>query len=293
VIVVNVTDLEASLVYTDVHKQRIAFLRDMLGATAVKWEQTSPPAGVAYEMAVGRFAAADPHLLEEYLTALGSRLVFLIDWNKARKQLMRFVKKSDAVQVLRWAAENDVGHRAFLQAGGVRLVYTALERAASSQVRYGARLDELLGREAARLFLMSVLRIAAEGVRAGRSSRLIQDEIEAELLTHLQTTERSALTLAAEHAAVVAALAERLQQVLLRARAGDRAGHAERVAAVAKSWETAGRRAGHPRQPAAGSDRRRQHAWPPPRLRRRGGRRPRGDCVPAHARAGHRRTGRG
>jgi hypothetical protein len=57
------------------------------------------------------------------------------------------------------------------------------------------------------------------------------------LLTHLQTTERSALAMAGDHGAIVAMLAERLRQVLMRAGAGQR-GQAEPAAAIAKRWET-------------------------------------------------------
>ena len=46
-----------------------------------------------------------------------------------------------------------------------------------------ADLFELLGPDAARLFLMSVLGIVSAGLSSGRSMRLIEDEIEAELLT--------------------------------------------------------------------------------------------------------------
>jgi uncharacterized protein Yka (UPF0111/DUF47 family) len=238
VIVLNVTGLEATLIYTDVHRRRAEFFRDLLAPAAVSWDQAAAPAGAAYEMSIGRFTAPDQPALEQYLSLVGSRLVFLIDWNKARKHLTRFVRKSDAIQILKWAADNNIGHRAFLQAGDVRLIYTALERAARAQLRYGARLDELVGRDTARLFLMAVLRITSEGLRSHRSLRLIQDEIEAELLTHLQTTERSTLAMAAEHAAIVATLAERLRHVLVRARAGRGASQAARTAALAKTWET-------------------------------------------------------
>ena len=238
VIVINVTGLAATVIYTDVHKRRAAFLRDLLSAAGADWEQRVAPGGVAYEMSVGRLTAADQPALEHFLTVLGSRLVFLIDWNKARKHLSRFVRKRDAIAVLRWAADNNVGHRAFLQAGDMRLIYTALERSARAQTRYGARLDELLGREPANLFLMAVLRIASDGLTNHRSIRLIQDEIEAELLTHLQTSERRTLTMAAEHAAIVATLAERLRQTLMRIKGGHRGTQAERAAVVAKTWET-------------------------------------------------------
>ena len=51
---------------------------------------------------------------------------------------------------------------------------------------------------------MSVLEIVSAGMSGGRSMRLIEDEIEAELLTHLRTTDRSVLSAAADHATVMA-----------------------------------------------------------------------------------------
>jgi hypothetical protein len=77
------------------------------------------------------------------------------------------VKSDDAVSLLTWAADNNIGHRAFLQAGDVHLVHSALERAAPALLRNGSRLDDLLGRDAARLFLMAVLRIASAGSPVG------------------------------------------------------------------------------------------------------------------------------
>ena len=44
------------------------------------------------------------------------------------------------MSVLMWAAEQGQGHRAFLEAGGERLIYSALEQTAAAQIPYGARL---------------------------------------------------------------------------------------------------------------------------------------------------------
>jgi hypothetical protein len=200
VIVVHVRELTATVIYTDIHRARIRFLHDLLRPHDIHWETPSVAAGATYEMSVGSYTATSQAALEAFLTFLGSRLVFLLEWNRARKRLARFVKNSEAVALLRWAADNNVGHHAFLQAGDVRLITTALERATPSQVRFGARLDELLGPDAARLFLMSVLGIVSAGMSGGRSMRLIEDEIEAELLTHLRHDDRSVLGAAAEHA---------------------------------------------------------------------------------------------
>jgi hypothetical protein len=165
-------------------------------------------------------------------------LVFLIDWNRARKRLSRFVKKSDAIAVLKWAADHHVGHRAFLQAGDVRLVHTAMERAARAQIRFGARLDEILGRESARSFLQSVLKLTADGLRDHKSLRLIQDEIHAELLNHFQTSEQSAVALAAEHAMMVTSLAELVREALTWSDTESIDRDAVGYAARAKAWES-------------------------------------------------------
>ena len=237
VIVIHVEQLTVTLVYTDIHRARTAFLRDLLSPYEVHWSAGGAPAGAGYEMTVGRLVAADAPALERYLAFVGSRLVFLIDWNRARKRLQRLVKKSDAVAVLRWAADNNVGHRAFLQAGDTRLVATALERT-RAQFRYGVRLDELLGREGAQAFLKAALRLESEGTTAGRSQRLIQDEIEAELLGYLQTTEHGAVGMAAEHATYITAIADRLEQAIARAGRDGSDDYLRRTAELAKRWET-------------------------------------------------------
>ena len=208
VVVVHVTGLVATIMYTDRHRPRFRFFRDLLQPHDVAWDAAPAAASAEYEMRAGRYTAATREQLETFLAWLGSRLVFLIDWNRARKRLLRFVNSADAVALLKWAADNNVGHRAFLKSGDVRLIHTALERAAPAQMRYGARLDDLLGRDAARLFLTSVLRIAAAAASRGSSARLLDDEVEAELLTHLQRSDRTMLAAAADHATVIASAVE-------------------------------------------------------------------------------------
>ncbi|HUL73268.1 MAG TPA: hypothetical protein VLT86_09205 [Vicinamibacterales bacterium] len=237
VVVIHVEGLAVTVIYTDVHPARAAFFRDLLAPHDVRWSGSEAPPGAAYELSVGRVDTADQAGVGQYLSFLGSRLVFLIDWNRARKRLQRFVRKSDAIAVLRWAADANVGHRAFLQAGETRLVATALERT-HAEIRYGMRLDEFLGRDEARAFLQAVLRLSAEGLQASRSLRLIQDEIEAELLARVQTAEHSAFGLAADHAAFIWMLADRLQHAVARAGSRRADGYVQRTAELAKRWET-------------------------------------------------------
>jgi uncharacterized protein Yka (UPF0111/DUF47 family) len=237
VVIVNIAGLTATILYTDLHRRRAQFFRDMLSGWNVAWHEAAA-AGGDYELSIGAYTAPDLATLEKYLAHVGFRLVFLIDWNKARKRLARFVRRKDAVGILLWAAENNVGHRAFLEAGDIGLLYPALERGARAQLHVGMRLDEVLGGDVARSFLCAALRIASEGLRAGRTRRLIQDEIEAELLTHLQTSERSMLAIAAEHAALLTMLADRLRRTLARASRRDAHLEAERSAELAKTLET-------------------------------------------------------
>jgi uncharacterized protein Yka (UPF0111/DUF47 family) len=237
VIVLHIDELAVTITYTDVHRARLQFFQTQLQPAGFEWTATASR-DAAYELCVGRVTARDRTELQGHLTLVGAQLVFLIDWNRARKRLSRFVRKSDAIAILKWAADHRVGHRAFLQAGDVRLVYTAMERAARAQIRFGARLDEVLGRESARSFLQGVLTLTAEGLRDHRSPRLIQDQIHAELLTHFQTSEQSALALAAEQASMVTALAGLVRDALaLSDTESDRAGAAG-LAARAKAWES-------------------------------------------------------
>jgi hypothetical protein len=239
VLVVHVVGLTIRVIYTDVHPARLAFFQHLLEPLGLEWTAPSPDrAGGEYLLRVGQVTVHEASAIPDSLTVLGSRLVFLIDWNRARKRLVRFLRKADAIAVLTWAADHNVGHRAFLQLGDVELVDTAMERVARAQIRYGARLDEILGREPALAFLQAVLKIAIDGLREGRSARLIQDEILAELLTHVHSAEHGALNLAEEHAALVAGLADVVRDAVARFASDADVSTLRAVAARAKAWET-------------------------------------------------------
>jgi hypothetical protein len=234
VVVVHVTELSALVVYTDIHRSRQRFLENLLRPHGVEWTASAPAAGVDYDTTRGHYTAASAEDLERFLAFLGSRLVFLIDWNRARKRLTRLVRKSDAIDLLKWAADTDAGHRAFLQAGDVSLIEAAVERAAPFHMHLGGRLDEWLGREAARAFLMSVLRTTSLGLHSGRSMSLIEDEIEAALLRHVQHADGHVLQSAAEHASIISALAERVRAALVDASGDEAAQETARAAAFAQ-----------------------------------------------------------
>jgi hypothetical protein len=218
VIVIHVDERVVTIAYTDVHRSRLRFLQGLLDAYTLTWTSTSTSERGPIVMTVGKYVADAATDIERFLRFVGSRLVFLIDWNRARKRLARLVSKGAAVDLLRWAADNNIGHRGFLEAGAIALIETAFERAFPMQTRFGVRLDELLGGQPARQFLMAVLRTSSWGVATGQSVRLIEDQIEAELLRHLETPEHHVLAGAAQHGATIVALTERMRQELARRR---------------------------------------------------------------------------
>jgi uncharacterized protein Yka (UPF0111/DUF47 family) len=230
VIVLRVSGLTAALTYTDVHPQRLRFFQNALATTGIVWEDlhSRQVSGLGKEdlfyVTVGRIAAADDAGLRAFLERLGSRIVFLIDWNRARKRLGLLVPNALAVDLLNWAAEHDLGHRAFVQLGGERLIYDALEQAVRTPLRYGEKLHEMLGAEAASSYLRFVLETAAAGLRDGRSEMLIRDQIRAELFNHFHSAEQRLLAEGSRHAAIVVRLANGLRQALQQGMAlgGDR-----------------------------------------------------------------------
>jgi hypothetical protein len=125
---------------------------------------------------------------------------------------------------------------AFLNAGDVQLVETALERAFAHEMRPGARLDKWLGSDDARSFLMSVLRTTSSGMLSGHSLSLIEDEVEAELLRYLQSNDRQMLADAADHAGIISGLDEHVRHTLNTLKSGDGHDEASRTAELALSW---------------------------------------------------------
>ena len=179
----------------------------------------------------------DRESLEAYLERLGSRLVFLIDWNRARKRLVALVGKNDAVSLLRWAADAECGHLAFLALGGERLIYDAVELAAKVPARYGEPLREVLGPAATLEVVRFALQATAEGLRNGKSQQLIRDELRVELLRHVQAAHARLLEAAAEHACLVVETAQALRAALLRLGTTDGDAFLRRASERAAGWE--------------------------------------------------------
>ncbi len=216
VLVLHVEGLTATLTYTDVHLPRLLFLQALLDRFEVKWDDTITRRDAAYEegiyhMTVGTFTAEAAPDLERYLEWLGSRLVFLIDWNRARKRLRPFLPKVEVLALLRWAADNDLGHEAFLRAGGEQMIFEAMQFAGAGQLPGGRPLFEAIGAERAVEFLRFVLRTCSEGLRCGETPLFLRDAVRAELLSLLRSGEQTLFDLVSDHAAFVVEIAQSIQ----------------------------------------------------------------------------------
>jgi len=58
-----------------------------------------------------------------------------------------FVKNTNCIEILKWAADRNYGHRAFLKLGGEQLLYGAIRQIGDPSIHYGHQLDEVLGKE--------------------------------------------------------------------------------------------------------------------------------------------------
>jgi uncharacterized protein Yka (UPF0111/DUF47 family) len=221
VLVVHVEGLTLTVTYTDVHRRRARFFMGLFGKD-MAWSPLAEQAaeglgeGEPFYLVTGELRAADEAGLSEALGFLGSRIVFLIDWNKARKTLQTFVERDVAVDLLAWAAAHELGHRAFLVLGGADLVLDAVRRTSEGRIPYGIRLDAALGEGETRSFLRRVLKETAEGLRAGRSARLIRDEIQAQLAACYESVESAVLALVVRHLGLSRTLASLLTDALAR-----------------------------------------------------------------------------
>jgi hypothetical protein len=189
-----------------------------------------------FYVARGRFSAQETQALACFLERLGSCVVFLIDWNRARKLLRLLVPNETAVRILRWAADHEVGHRGFLNLGGERLVYDALEQAVKTPLRYGEPLHEMIGKDVAQDYLCYVLQTAANGLLKGQSVALIRDQVRAELFNHFRSAEQRLLAHAGGHASIIVQLAGGLRAALRQSASSEEA--LTRHAAKAKRAES-------------------------------------------------------
>jgi len=213
VLVVQVEGKTITLNYSDLHRPRFEFFQALLTPFGAKWAETQSRVdsalneGEAYTFGTAHFECANDAALNKALEGIGSRIVFLIDWNRARKRLLHFVGKVDAIEILRETARLDAGHMAWLKAGGEEIIYTAMQAAGEGAFRIGDRLDVVLGAADAHAFLVEVLCLASKALLAGQPIALVADETRM-LLARRVRQRSSEFDLIEEHAAYCHALAQ-------------------------------------------------------------------------------------
>jgi uncharacterized protein Yka (UPF0111/DUF47 family) len=241
VLVLQVKERTITLTYSDLHRVRFEFFRGLLEPFGAKWSplQSHTDAalndGASYTVGTARFECADDAALDAALEGIASRIVFLIDWNRARKRLQQFVAKDEAIALLAEAARLDIGHRAWLQVGGERLVFAAMQDGGEGAFQIGDRLDQVIGRTDAQAFLLAVMRLACEALRKGQPAALVADETRMLLAQHVRQR-TSEFDLLSEHAAYCHSLAQAVSDGL--AHGAERSGKQSReLAARSKAWE--------------------------------------------------------
>ncbi len=220
VLVLRVNKLKATLTYTDIHIQRLLFFHSLLEKYNVRWNETKYRKSTIkdvdmYHLSIGVYEATDDKELYEYLSFLASRIVFLIDWNRARKTLRNFIKNTNCIEILKWAADKNYGHRAFLKLGGEQLLYGAIRQIGDPSIHYGQQLDEVLGKERTIEFLHFVFKTCYENLVGGGSESLVRDRIRAELASYFRTAEQDVLQKAADHASLLVEIAEAVRNSIL------------------------------------------------------------------------------
>ena len=242
VLVIQVEGEEVRLTYSDLHRSRFDFFRSLLEEVGFGWTVDTPRVceglneGRPYQVGHARFQSDDPQAVFDALESLGARIVFVIDWNRARKRLMLFVSKPVAIALLHTAAREQHGHMAWLLAGGEKLVYETMQQFDEQLFRIGERLDTALGEQAAQRFLGQLMRTASELMLQGMPAAVVADE--ARLLLSRAVRQRShEFDLLADHAATIHALAEALQVSLELLLGGGSQAEIDRIDARAKEWE--------------------------------------------------------
>lgn len=244
VIVINVVGNTVTIIYTDIHMQRLQFFQSLFENRNVTWGDTLSKKGAAsfekkiYHLSTGTYVASGKDDLASFLEFSGSRLVFLIDWNRARKKLRNFLLAKDAAYVLKWAADHEFGHMGFLILGGEKMVYDALEMASRVPMRYGEPLHQVLGREKSIEYFQWVLRISTTGLLGNQSRLLIQDEIKAELLRYFRSAHEGLMEICEEHATLTISVATIVREALQHIQRGDDGNFIPRGAQRAKRWES-------------------------------------------------------
>ncbi len=197
VFLIEIEDGRLEVTYTDVHDKRLQFFTDLIGDMGIKWKKmesrTAPGLSEgAFFLLRGQVQVNDPARRSLLLTTIGASLVFLIDWNKARKRLRTFLRGGDVMDVLRWSSLERIGHMPFITYGDEELIYEALEALPRGTVRLGEPLSEILGRKGSVEFMKEVLRLCRESYDRKEPRILLVDRLRCQLLARAQRRSGSA-----------------------------------------------------------------------------------------------------
>jgi hypothetical protein len=216
VLVISVEGSSVTVTHSDVHAPRAKFFVNLFDRFKVNWSRLHQASakglaeGEAFYLVTGRYDAETSEAMCAFLEAVGASLVFLIDWNKARKALRRLIGNNEAIQVLDWAARHEIGHRAFLELGGSELIASAVRRAAPTRLGFGEEIAELLGREAAFKFVKAALRLSTEALREGRSARSVREMLEVDLVRRIERNDSTLLMIVVRQLGLARDIATRI-----------------------------------------------------------------------------------
>jgi uncharacterized protein Yka (UPF0111/DUF47 family) len=146
------------------------------------------------------------------------------------------MSKAAAIELLGWAADNEIGHRGFLKLGGENLIFAALD-GGNKSLGIGRPLDQVLGDGETQSFLRNVLRTCTEALLHQRSSDFVAEQIRADLMVRMQSASDQILDVALDHAALLHDLVDLIEASLMRLEGADAAA---RIAGRdrAKIWES-------------------------------------------------------
>lgn len=107
-----------------------------------------------------------------------------------------------------------------LELGGNELIAGAVRNAAPTRIGFGERLDQALGRSAAVDFLKAAMRVSTEALAAGRSVRLVRDQIEADLVRRLERVDSALLAIVLRQVGLAHDIAAAITQHIAALQAG-------------------------------------------------------------------------
>ena len=130
VVVIAVEQEAVTVAYTDVHLARAKFFTGLCRNFPVSWSglERRGAEGLGdngeFYLVTGRYPTGDGQRRDSFLETIGASLVFLIDWNKARKVLRTWITpRPTRCRILDLGRHaNEFGHRGFLELGGSELV---------------------------------------------------------------------------------------------------------------------------------------------------------------------------